>query len=359
MPKSKPARILFSAIYLAAAVLVTFAALRADLGGDHPQPPLSRAAGDMTAAATAWWNSLNAEEQAKAHFEFNDDNRFDWHFIPRVRKGLPYKEMNSAQRALAVALLANGLSSRGLMQAESIMSLEQILKEIEAGPPKTPVRDPENYSFTIFGAPGAKVWAWRVEGHHFALNITIVDGKPVAGPVFFGVNPAEVRDGPRKGLRLLAHEEDLGFTLVNSLSEGQKKTGVIDAKAPKEMITGNQRKANPGAPVGIAYPDLNDAQKKELVELTNIFARRVRAELAHDDLEKIEKAGWDKVHFAWAGAFAPGEPHYYRIHGPTFLVEFDSVQGANHIHSVWRDSANDFGEDLLKEHYAAQPHDGK
>jgi hypothetical protein len=260
---------------------------------------------------------------------------------------------------LAVAFLSSGLSSRGLMQAESIMSLEQILKDIEAGPPKTPARDPENYSFTLFGTPGAKTWAWRVEGHHFAMNITIVDGKPVAGPVFFGVNPAEVRDGPRKGLRILAHEEDLAFILVNSLTDDQKKTAVIDAKAPKEMISGNQRKADPGQPVGITFANLNDVQKKQLVELTEIYAHRLRPELAADDLEKINQTGWEKVHFAWAGAFAPGEPHYFRIHGPTFLAEFDSVQGANHIHSVWRDSANDFGEDLLKTHYAAHAHDGK
>jgi hypothetical protein len=111
--------------------------------------------------------------------------------------------------------------------------------------------------------------------------------------------------------------------------------------------------------VGIPFADLNESQKKNLVELTELYAHKLRSELAADDLEKIEKSGWDKVHFAWAGALAPGQPHYYRIHGATFLAEFDSVQGANHIHSVWRDSANDFGEDLLKEHYAAHPHDAK
>ncbi len=320
---------------------------------------MAHAAAEMAFAATAWWNSLGPDEQAKAHFDFADPNRFDWHFIPRQRKGLAIKDMNSGQRALAQAFLASGLSTRGYMQAEMIMSLDQILKEIEPGPPKTPYRDPENYSFTLFGTPGdAANWGWRVEGHHLSINFTIVDGKQVVGgPVFFGTNPAEVRDGPRKGLRILAEEEDLGFALVNSLTEAENKVAIIDAKAPKEIITGNERKANPGPPVGIAYNELTDKQKQDLVELTEMYAHRVRPELAGADLDKIDKSGWDKVHFAWAGALAPGQPHYYRIHGPTFLAEFDSVQGANHIHSVWRNAADDFGEDLLKQHYQDHAND--
>ena len=359
MLKKNRTRVVGVAVYLVGAMLVTLAALHAEEGQPKPaaavaSPHMAYAAHEMASAASAWWAALAPEQQEKAHFDFDNTNRADWHFIPRQRKGLAYKDMTSAQRCLAEGLLASGLSSRGFIQAEMIMSLDQILKDIEPGPPKSPYRDPENYSFTLFGAPGPDAtWGWRVEGHHLSLNFTIIDGKHVVGgPVFFGANPAEVRDGSRKGLRVLAHEEDLGFTLINSLTDEQKKVGIIDAKAPKEIITGNQRKANPGEPVGIAFANLSEAQRKDLIELTEIFARRLRPELAGDDLDKIDKAGWDKVHFAWAGALAPGQPHYYRIHGPTFLAEFDSVQGANHIHSVWRDSANDFGEDLLKEHYA-------
>lgn len=363
MPQTRRVRYTLLSLYLGAAVMVTLAALHADVSHEPAKAPavaapLAHAAEEMAAAAQAWWAALAPEQQAKARFEFEDPNRVDWHFVPRERKGLPYKDMNSAQRCLAVAFLSSGLSTRGFIQAESIMSLDQILKDMEPGPPKTPYRDPENYSFTLFGQPGdTSTWGWRVEGHHFSVNFTIVDGKQVVGgPVFYGTNPAEIRTGPRKGLRILALEEDLGFALVNSLTDDQKKIAVIDAKAPKELITGNERKANPGPPVGIAFPDLNASQKKALVALTELYAHKLRSELADDDVDKIEKSGWDKVHFAWAGALVPGQPHYYRIHGATFLAEFDSVQGANHIHSVWRDSANDFGEDLLKEHYAAHPH---
>lgn len=363
MAQSNRSKVALVGIYLSAAVLVTLAALRADEGSGKVPPtatvtPLARAASDMAMAADAWWNSLTPEQQAVAHFDFDNENRTDWHYIPRTRKGLAYKDMNSGSRALAVSLLSSGLSTRGFMQAEMIMSLDQILKEIEPGPPKTPYRDPENYSFTLFGTPGpTATWGWRVEGHHFSTNFTIVDGKTVVGgPVFYGTNPAEVRTGPRKGLRILAAEEDMGIELVQSLSDEQKKKAIIDAKAPKEIITSNQRHANPGEPVGIAFSELNESQKKLAIELVEHYARRLRAELADEDLAKIEKAGWDKVKFAWAGITDRSDVHYYRLHGPSFLAEFDSVQGANHIHSVWRDSANDFGEDLLKEHYAAHPH---
>ena len=376
MAKFSRSRWTLLSAYLCAAVLVTLAALRAEdaphAATPAPQSPaagsatvaadphLARAIADMTAAAQAWWTSLTPEQQALAHFDFDNENRTDWHFIPRTRKGLPFKDMEPAQKALAVAFLASGLSPRAFIQAEQIMSLDAILKQLEPGPPKTPYRDPENYSYTIFGAPAAgQTWGWRVEGHHLSVNITVVDGKYVAGgPVFLGTNPAEVRTGPRKGLRVLSVEEDDGFKLVQSLDDAQKNKAIIEAKAPKEIVTGNTRKANPGPPVGIPLAELKPEQKAAAIELVKYYAHRLRGELSHDDVAKIEQAGWDKVYFAWAGATAPGDAHYYRLHGPTFLVEFDNTQNnANHIHTVWRDAANDFGEDLLKEHYAAQPHE--
>jgi hypothetical protein len=370
MSQPKRVRFAFVSIYLAGAVVVTLAALHAGEKGravpkaaesaGAPSAPLARAAGEMALAAQNWFAALTPDQQAKARFEFDNENRFDWHFIPRERKGLAYKDMDSAGRALAVALLSSGLSNRAFMQAETIMSLDAILKAMEPGPPKTPYRDPENYSFTLFGTPGEKsTWGWRVEGHHLSVNFTIVDGKTVvSGPVFFGTNPAEVRDGARKGLRVLAAEDDLGHELIVSLNDEQKKKAIIDATAPKEIITGNSRKANPGPPVGVAFADLTDGQKKMLTDLVDYYAHRLRPEMAADDMDKIATAGWDKVHFAWAGSTTPGEGHYYRLHGPTFLVEFDDSQNnANHVHTVWRDSANDFGEDLLKEHYEAHVQD--
>src|SRR5579859_616671 len=168
-------------------------------------PALQRAAQDMARAAQNFWASLSAEQQAKASFPFDNDERFNWHFIPRERKGITWNELTPAQQHLAHAFLASGLSSRGYEQAVTIMSLDAILKEMEKGRPG-PKRDPNNYAFSVFGTPGEhSSWGWRVEGHHLSVNITIAQGQAAAGgPVFFGSNPAEVRQGPRKGLRVLA-----------------------------------------------------------------------------------------------------------------------------------------------------------
>jgi hypothetical protein len=316
-----------------------------------------RASGEMAEAAHNFWAALTPDQQAKASFSFDDTKeRTNWHFIPRTRKGITWNDMDPAQQKLAQAFLASGLSSHGYQKAVTIMSLDAILKEMEQG--RGPLRDPNNYAFSVFGAPGPKAtWGWRVEGHHLSVNFTISDGHAVAGPVFFGSNPAEVRQGPRKGLRVLAREEDLGFELISSLTDDQKKKAIVNGKAPNEIVTSNKVKADPGPQVGIPVGELTGPQKQLVLALLQDYAHRLRPELAEEDLSRIEKGGLDKVYFAWEGAQKPGEGHYYRLHGPTFLVEFDNTQNnANHIHSVWRDSANDFGEDLLKEHYQATKH---
>jgi hypothetical protein len=234
----------------------------------------------------------------------------------------------------------------------TIMSLELILKDMEKG--KGPPRDPEMYYWSVFGTPdGKSPWGWRVEGHHVSINFTVISDKAVvAAPVFLGDNPAEVKDGPRKGLRVLAEEEDMGRALVKSLSEAQLKKARFLQAAPAEIITKADRQAVVQKFEGIPYTELNDTQKAALVELISLYADRLRPELAKDDLKRVNDAGLDKIYFGWAGGTNPGEPHYYRIHGPNFLVEYDDTQNnANHIHTVWRDLDNDFGGDLLKKHY--------
>jgi hypothetical protein len=333
------------AAYLAAGESEAKAAMAAS-------PELARAAGEMAQAALNLWAALTPEQQKKASFEFKDDERLNWHFVPRERKGLPWTDMTVPQRHLAHAFLSSGLGQRGYAKAVSIMSLEEILRELEAG--RGPKRDPELYFFSVFGKPGGKeTWGWRVEGHHLALNFTVVGGKAVAGaPSFFGANPGEVRQGPRKGLRVLAAEEDLARQLVKSLSDEQKQTAITTKDAPRDILTGNKRKISLEAPTGLAASKMTPEQQAVLKALVAEYAHRLRPEMAEQDLAKIQKAGWDKVHFDWRGGVEPGEGHYYRIQGTTFLIEYDNTQNnANHIHAVWRDPANDFGEDLLKSHY--------
>ena len=311
----------------------------------------------MADAANNFLKALSPEQQAKATYAMTNEERFDWHFIPKPRKGLPFKEMTPAQQKLAHGLLASGLSERGYAKAITIMSLEQVLHDLENNSPK---RDADLYYFTVFGKPGSNTpWGWRVEGHHVSLNF-VVEGDQVlaATPAFFGSNPGEVKQGPRMGLSVLGDEETLGRQFVKSLSAEQQTVAIITNVSPREVITGNSRKAQLLDPPGLAVAKMTGAQKEALWSLIEGYAHRHRAEVADADLKKIQSAGFKKVHFAWAGGLEPGQGHYYRIQGPTFLIEFDNTQdNANHIHTVWRDFANDFGEDVLRKHYEEVPHD--
>ncbi len=316
------------------------------------------AADAMTAAAKQFLGALQAEQKAKAHYaDLKADARQAWHFIPTEmvtfgRKGLPMTEMTEPQRKLALALLQSAMSEHGYEKATSIMSLESVLRELEKNGKVD--RNPVKYFVSIYGTPDAKgTWAWRFEGHHLSLSFTIVDGKELAAvPSFMGTNPAEVREGPKKGLRVLGVEEDLARELVKSLSDEQRATGVFDKVAPKDIITAADRGAKRLSPEGIAFAKLNAAQKGLLKRIVAEYANRVRPDVATADLAKIDKAGWDQVAFAWAGGLERGDGHYYRVQGPTFLLEYDNTQNnANHVHAVWRDFTNDFGEDLLKRHY--------
>ena len=305
----------------------------------------------MTDSAKAFLASLTPEQRAQATYEFSNDERFDWHYIPKERKGLSLHEMTPTQKQLAHALLAAGLSQRGYIKASTIMSLDEILRGMENG--KGPHRDPEGYFFTIFGEPSETgTWGYRVEGHHTSQNFTISGGKVVDAPSFFGSNPAEVLDGPRKGLRILAQEDDLGRAVVKSLTAEQKKTAVISQEAPKEIITEASRQAAlKGQPSGIEASKLNAHQRELLQNLLDEYCNNVPEQMAQAREDLIKKAG-NNLYFAWAGGEEYRQPHYYRVQASTFLIEMDDTQdNANHIHSVWRDIDGDFGRDLLKEHY--------
>ncbi len=238
-----------------------------------------------------------------------------------------------------------------------VMALEQILHEMENNNPQ---RDPENYHLFVFGKPSLSgTWGWRIEGHHLSISFTIVDGKMVVStPLFFGASPAEVRQGPQAGLRVLGTEEDLGRQLVELLTPEQEKVAVIADSAPSDIINGPGRKASPLQPAGISADKLTEAQQQILKQLILSYVTKLRAELAEQDFARIEEAGFERIHFAWAGKIQKSNPHYYRVQGPTFIMEFDKTQNnANHVHLVWRDFENDFGDDLLKKHYEQELHE--
>jgi hypothetical protein len=307
----------------------------------------------MTLAAQHFLASLTAEQRAKATFTFQEDERLNWHYIPKERKGLPLLEMTMAQKALAHALLSAGLSQQGYIKAVTIMSLDDVLRVMENDDGNR--RNPEKYYFTVFGEPSdTGTWGFRVEGHHLSQNFTVVNGKVADTPSFFGANPAEVREGPRKGLRTLAAEEDLGRDLMESLTPEEKKVAIVTPDAYKDILTEASRKAAlAGQPSGLSAAKMSKKQFELLQTLISSYAQNVPEQLAQARMEQLKKAGTN-VFFAWAGVEQRGGPHYYRIQTPTFLIEYDNTQnGANHIHSVWRDFNGDFGLDLLTAHYQA------
>jgi hypothetical protein len=311
------------------------------------------AAARMAAAAETLLQSLAPEQHQRAVFTFEDHERFDWHYVPRQRAGLPLKDMTADQRSLARAFLENALSPAGFRKATGIMALEAVLREIETF--NWLGRDPQKYYFSFFGRPSTTAtWGWRVEGHHLSLNVTLVKGHLLAtSPRFLGANPAKVPAGELAGQRVLAVEEDLARALVRSLDRRQREIAVFRPRAYRDIVTGADREVQPLTPVGLSAAELKPEQRDRLLQLIDEYIQTMPSESARPRMDAIRQAGWGQIYFGWAGGLEAGQPHYYRIQGPSFIVEYDNVQNeANHIHTVWRDFEGDFGRDLLREHYA-------
>jgi len=313
-------------------------------------------AAKMVTAAEKFLGTLTAEQKKQATFDFDDKERFNWHFIPlqdkdkkSTRKGLPLETMSKEQRQAALDLVKAGTSEDGYAKATTIMSLEAILRDLEKNGGAM-VRNPEWYFFAVFGTPSKTgKWAWRVEGHHLSLNYTLDKGAVVsATPAFFGANPATILSGERKGFRTLGEAEDLARDLFNSLDEEQKKT----ALQPKHFGEPSQKEPHPkvAEPVGLAAAKLTDKQKATLQKLMESYANRMPADIARDELARAREAGIDKVHFAFAGTPEAGKPQTYRVQGPTFVIKFLNIQADsagtpnNHVHSAWRSIKGDFGQ---------------
>jgi len=323
-----------------------------DSRADQPHGHVGHAVSLMTECANRFLAALDDNQRGKASFPFDTDERMNWHFIPKERKGLPLREMTAFQKHLASALLAAGLSQTGYIKAVTIMSLEDVLKVMERDSGER--RNPEKYYFSLFGTPtDSGTWGYRVEGHHLSQNYTVVHGEVVDGPSFFGCNPAEIREGSRKGLRTLAREDDLGIELIRSLDEQQQKVAIVEPIAYREILTAASRKAAvAGQPSGLSAAKMNAKQFDALMALMEEYARNVPGEVGDRRMAQINKAA-QNIYFAWAGGINPSDPRYYRVQTPSFLIEFDDTQdNANHIHAVWRDFSGDFGEDLLQQHYA-------
>jgi hypothetical protein len=311
-------------------------------------------------AAQRFLSGLTAEQRGAARVSLDDPERTNWTYVPRDRGGVPLRAMDREQRDAAFGLLGHGLSERGVALARGVIALEGSLRELEAaaGSPWAARRDPGLYHFWLFGEPDALgPWAWRFEGHHLSINVSHAGPGTIVAPLFVGANPARVPSGPQAGLRLLAAEEDLAFELLGMLDAEQRARATVGDRTSGDILTRDDPAVRAMAFDGLSASAMSAAQQQALRALLELYAGRMADTAARAQLARIDEAGFERLYFAWAGAHRPGQPHYYRIHGPTVLIEYDNSQNhANHIHTVWRDLENDFGGDMLRAHYARQAH---
>ena len=311
----------------------------------------ANAASGMTAAARTFLATLNSQQKLAVTFSFGDAERLNWHFIPRERKGLTLKGLEGAALAAAHELIASGLSEDGYAQALNVMSLEEVLYLLEDGDRafRRARRDPDNYFISIFGTPSnTDTWGWRVEGHHLSLNYTLDDGRLVSTtPEFFGANPGTIDSGPGRQIRVLGTEEDLGRQILKACNDEQIQIAWISETAPDDLRGGGSAQPILSEPVGLTYASMSSHQKQLLRELLNEYLRNMPAEVEQGRRAAINKRSMQNIHFAWWGGQDLNEPHYYVVQGPSFIVEYNNVQNsANHVHSMWRDTAGDFNVPL-------------
>ncbi|MEK6239535.1 MAG: DUF3500 domain-containing protein [Planctomycetales bacterium] len=308
----------------------------------------------MTTAAKAFLKSLPKEQRKAASFAYDHPNRVGWHFIPKpfegkaARKGVTLKSMSKECRKAAHELLRTGLSEAGYTETVKVMSLEGILAKIEGPvPDRAWTRDPEMYYFTVYGKPGKGRWGWRCEGHHLSLNFVVEGDQLVsATPAFYGSNPADVPEGPHKGLRVLAKREDLALELFNSMDPAQQKIVLQAKEAPRDLRGGGVAQPETTAAVGLSAKKMTKDQQKVLRMLLESYAQTMASDVSEKWL-KAAGSGFEDIHFAWWGASQRGEGVYYRVQGPLFLIEYANTQnGANHVHSYWRDLKGDFAVPL-------------
>jgi uncharacterized protein DUF3500 len=302
-------------------------------------------------AASAFLASLSEAEAARARFSFTDSERTRWHWTAPAllpRKGLPLKDLTEPQRALALALLRSSVSARGYRKALDIMSLQGVLLAMDTG---SDHYDPDLYYVSVFGTPGDRIWGWRFEGHHLSRHFTVVGGTVVPEPFFLGAWPTRTPSAFRsvgEGFRTMPREEDAAREIVRSLGPRLRHKAVFSSTSLTDHETQYDVRVEPLDPVGVLFRELPSGAQVRVMEIVRTYLSNHPLATARDALARIDRAGRGRIRFGWAGSTRPGQLHYYRLQGPTFLLEFDNSRNeATHIHSVWRDFQRDFGRHLI------------
>lgn len=315
----------------------------------------------IESAARAFVAALSESQRAAAVLGFDDAYRMDWHYVPRQRRGVRIDVLGDAQKHLAHELLRAILSGHGYLEVTSIMDLEGTLRDIErAAGGDGASRDPGAYTYTFFGSPDQRPWAWRLEGHHISLNVLVAgDGSVALTPTFLGANPAIVPTGEQAGLEILAEEEEIAFRLLHALSDVQRAQVVIGPIGRGDILLGPGKSLGElGEPRGLSAAAMDDEQVRVFGQLVAVYANRFQHDLATERLARLGSADPGEVYFAWIGSIERGQPHYYRIQGPGWAIELDNTQGGNHVHTVWRDAESDFGTGMLVRHLQESHHEG-
>jgi hypothetical protein len=281
----------------------------------------------------------------KLIYPFTHSDRTGWHYVPKTRTGISYKEMTETQKVKADGFLKSWLSDSGWTKLKQIVALESVL-----GGGLFSSYDPARYFFAFFGEPNRDPWTFRFEGHHISLNFTKVGDSESLTPFFWGANPAR-HNANGKTIEPMHEEQHLGLKLISSLSNDQKKIAIISKDPLAEVLLTPNEDVRPLTPKGIAYTALGVPQQKMLLALVQVYLENFEASMRKRYVDSVLRSP-SSLHFAWAGGTEVGRGHYYRIQNDSFVVEYDNTQdGANHIHTVWHDLKDDFGKDLLRAHY--------
>ncbi len=331
---------------------------------------------EIKQAAVTLFSSFDKMQQHIAQLNFNDTARIKWNNLPvglRARAGLSMGNMNDDQRKMVHRILSASLSSQGYLKATGIMHLDDLLNRFyDSLYYKKEINDTthafvqsllwshKNYFFAFFGKPTDSIWGYKLEGHHLSINFTFVNDKLSVTPFFIGTDPAEYQNSVYAGWRVLGQEEDLGIKLIHLLSAAQQKKATMSSAVPKDIITAAESGKRLVDNWGILGSEMNSSQKAVLQYIIREFVFNMEYDKAVIEYDKIVKAGIDKIYFGWIGDYDETKPHYYVLNGPTFLIEFDNNGGprnsANHIHAIWREKGNEYGEDVLKKHYEMEKH---
>lgn len=339
-------------------------------------PALSQSSKTLSKVTNEFVSTLNAEQKTQLQLVFEDTVRTKWTNLPiglSARSGVRFGDLSEESKIKFHKILSTVMSSQGYLKTFAIMQVDDILHEIfeiqfqqgkvTAGSMEFIRKlnwDYGNYYVAIAGNPATDaIWGLKFEGHHISLNLTVVGDEFSMTPLFFGSDPAIVEVTQYAGLRPLSKEEDYGFWMINTLNEEQKAKATLSGKVPGDIITSPDRPQWLTEFQGIKGADLSPEQKKILHYLIEEYVGNLEHEKAEKYLAVLHENGMDQVYFAWIGSYEPMKAHYYIIHSADFMIEYDNVgflDNANHIHTIWRENGNDFGEDILKKHRADHAH---